>query len=124
MSKKKILLVDDEQDLVDTVKLKLEFEGYEVMACYEGQDCLDKVGKIKPDIILLDVMMPRLNGYEVCRKLKEDPQTQHIPVIMLTAKVQKLDQELGAKSGANAYITKPFEFEDLLETLKKYLNCL
>jgi len=122
MSSKKILIVDDETDLVETVRFPLEVEGYHVLVSYNGEDALDQAHKENPDLILLDLMLPKLDGYEVCRRLKCDDRCKHIPILMLTAKFQEKDKALGMETGANEYITKPFDIRDLLKKVKVYLN--
>jgi DNA-binding response OmpR family regulator len=122
MSPKKILIVDDEVDLVETVRFPLEMEGYRVLVSYNGEDALNLARKENPDLILLDLMLPKLDGYKVCRLLKFDDRYKHIPILMLTAKTQEKDKALGIETGANEYITKPFEMDDLLKKVKVYLN--
>jgi DNA-binding response OmpR family regulator len=122
MNSKKILIVDDEVDLVETVRFPLEMEGYHVLISYNGEDALNQARKENPDLILLDLMLPKLDGYKVCRLLKFDDRYKHIPILMLTAKTQERDKTLGMETGANEYITKPFEMEDLLKKIKAYLN--
>ena len=122
MSSKKILIVDDEVDLVETVRFPLEMEGYHVLVSYNGEDALNQARKENPDLILLDLMLPKLDGYKVCRLLKFDDRYKHIPILMLTAKTQEKDKALGMETGANEYITKPFEMDDLLRKVKAYLN--
>ena len=122
MNSKKILIVDDEMDLVETVRFPLEMEGYHVLVSYNGEDALNQARKENPDLILLDLMLPKLDGYKVCRLLKFDDRYKHIPILMLTAKFQEKDKVLGMETGANEYITKPFEMEDLLKKVKAYLN--
>jgi two-component system, OmpR family, alkaline phosphatase synthesis response regulator PhoP len=122
MSAKKILIVDDEVDLVETVRFPLEMEGYHVLVSYNGEDALNQARKENPDLILLDLMLPKLDGYKVCRLLKFDDRYKHIPILMLTAKTQEKDKALGMETGANEYITKPFEMDDLLKKVKAYLN--
>lgn len=122
MMNKRILVVDDEADLVETLKLRLEKDGYEVVTAFDGAEGITKAKGEKPDLIVLDVMMPKLNGYQVCRELRAEPQCKNIPVIMLTAKTQETDKFWGREVGADAYITKPFEFDALLDSIKKYLK--
>lgn len=122
MRAKKILIVDDEVDLVETVRFPLEMEGYHVLVSYNGEDALNQARKENPDLILLDLMLPKLDGYKVCRLLKFDDRYKHIPILMLTAKTQEKDKALGMETGANEYITKPFEMDDLLKKVKAYLN--
>lgn len=121
MNKKKILLVDDEKDLVYAVELQLQANNYEVLTVYDGQEALNTARKEKPDLIILDLMLPKLDGYKVCRMLKFDEKYKYIPIIMFTARVQKSDKELGFEVGADAYLTKPFEPQVLLEKIKELL---
>jgi DNA-binding response OmpR family regulator len=122
MKPKKILVVDDEVDLVETVRFPLEMEGFDVLVSYNGEDALDQARKESPDLIILDLMLPKLDGYKVCRLLKFDERYKHIPILMLTAKTQEKDKTLGMETGANEYITKPFEMDYLMEKVKAYLN--
>ena len=122
MNSKKVLIVDDEVDLVETVRFPLEMEGYHVLVSYNGEDSLNQARKENPDLILLDLMLPKLDGYKVCRLLKFDDRYKHIPILMLTAKTQEKDKALGIETGANEYITKPFEMDDLLKKVKAYLS--
>ena len=122
MSPKKILVVDDEVDLVETVRFPLEMEGFDVLVSYNGEDALSQARKEKPDLIILDLMLPKLDGYKVCRLLKFDERYKHIPILMLTAKTQEKDKILGNETGADEYITKPFEMDYLMEKVKAYLN--
>ena len=122
MSKKRILVVDDEVDLVETVRYSLELEGYDVLVAYNGEEALNQARKENPDLILLDLMLPKLDGYKVCRLLKFDERYKHIPILMLTAKTQEKDKATGMETGANEYITKPFEMDELMKKVKGYLN--
>ncbi|MFH1847325.1 MAG: response regulator [Candidatus Omnitrophota bacterium] len=120
MGKKKILIVDDELDLVEGVSLRLESAGYEVFKATNGLEALKKALEVKPDLILLDVMMPEVDGFETARKLKEDLKTKMIPIIMLTAKVEIEFAEIAMKAGAVDYIVKPFNPMTLLDKVRKY----
>lgn len=122
MSPKKILVVDDEVDLVNTIRFSLETEGYTVLVSYNGEDALNQARKENPDLILLDIMLPKLDGYKVCRLLKFDERYKHIPILMLTAKTQEKDKILGMETGADEYIRKPFDIDELMEKVKSYLN--
>ncbi len=122
MEKKKILVVDDEVDLVKTIQFYLELGGYKVLASYNGEDALNQARKENPDLILLDIMLPKLDGYKVCRLLKFDEKYKHIPILMMTAKTQEKDKLTGKETGANEYITKPFDMEELTEMIKAYLK--
>lgn len=120
--KKRILVVDDEIDLVETLRFSLELEGYDVLVSYNGEEALHRARNENPDLILLDVMLPKMDGYKVCRLLKFDERFRHIPVFMLTAKTQEKDRIMGLETGADEYITKPFEMNDLMKKVKKYLE--
>ena len=122
MQTKKILVVDDEVDLVETIRFPLEMEGFHVLVSYNGEDALNQARKENPDLILLDIMLPKLDGYKVCRLLKFDERYKHIPILMLTAKTQVKDKQTGMETGADEYITKPFDIDQLMEKVKAYLN--
>jgi DNA-binding response OmpR family regulator len=122
MGQKKILVVDDEVDLVETLRFPLEMEGFNVLVSYNGEDALNQARKENPDLILLDLMLPKLDGYKVCRLLKFDERYKHIPILMLTAKTQEKDKLLGKETGADEYITKPFDIDELMKKIKSYLS--
>jgi len=122
MGNKRILLADDEEDIKTVVKMLLESHGYEVATAFDGLDTLDKAKTEKPDLILLDIMMPVLNGFEVCKRLKEDQETADIPIIMLSAAAHADSVEKGLSAGAKDYIIKPFEPETLLQKVKETLG--
>jgi two-component system alkaline phosphatase synthesis response regulator PhoP len=122
MSQRKVLIVDDEVDLVETIRFPLEKEGFTVLVSYNGEDALNKARKEKPDLIILDIMLPKLDGYKVCRLLKFDERYKHIPILMLTAKTQERDKIIGIETGADEYITKPFDIEELIEKVKAYVK--
>ncbi len=122
MEKHKIMVVDDEPDIVKLVKISLEMANYEVIEAFSGIEALQKTKEIVPDLFLLDIMMPDMNGYEVCKKLKADERTRHVPVVMLTAKGQKGDAEQGLKMGADDYIIKPFDPYELGEQINEILK--
>ena len=119
---KKILIIDDETLLVDLVKIRLEANNYEVIAAYEGVEGLEKAKNEKPDLILLDIAMPFMDGYQTLQKLKENDQTKPIPVIMLTAKSQVDDVTKVADLGAVDYVVKPFSPATFLEKIHKALK--
>ena len=119
---KTILIVDDEKDLVSMVKMRLEAVGYNTIEAYDGQEALNKAQNENPDLIILDLMLPKMDGYKVCRMLKFDSRYKSIPIIMFTARVQDSDKELGQEVGADAYVTKPFEAEVLLSKVKELLS--
>jgi DNA-binding response OmpR family regulator len=122
MSQAKILVVDDEADLVETIRFSLELEGYNVLVASNGEEGLNIARQEKPDLILLDLMLPKLDGYKVCRLLKFDERYKYIPILMLTARTQEKDKILGKETGANEYITKPFEMDELMAKIKSYLK--
>jgi DNA-binding response OmpR family regulator len=122
MERKKILVVDDQVDLVKTIQFSLELEGYQVLVSYNGEDALNQARKENPNLILLDIMLPKLDGYKVCRLLKFDEKYKHIPILMLTAKAQEKDKVLGTETGADEYITKPFDIDELMGKVKTYLS--
>lgn len=122
MSPKRILIVDDEPDLVETLRFPLEMEGYQVLVADNGEMGLNLARKERPDLIILDLMLPKLDGYKVCRLLKFDERFKKIPVLMVTAKTQEKDRLLGKETGADEYIPKPFDIEQLLEKVKTYLR--
>lgn len=121
-NKKKILLVDDEQDMVYAVKMQLEADGFRVLTAPDGQEGLDKARKEKPDLIILDLMLPKIDGYKICRMLKFDEKYKNIPVIIYTARAQEADEKLGYEVGADAYLTKPFDPQKLLAKINELLN--
>jgi len=122
MDKKKVLIVDDELDIVDSIKFTLELEGIECIVAHDGEDALAKAKSELPDLVLLDVMLPKINGYKVSRLLKFDEAFKKIPVIMRTARAQEKDRQVGNKTGADEYLTKPFEMSELITLVKKYIN--
>lgn len=109
----KVLLADDEEDVKIVLKMYLESKGFEVVTAYDGLDAIDQARREKPDVILLDLMMPVVDGFEVCRRLKADPTTQQIPVIMVSAASHAESVQKGLAAGAVDYIVKPFEPESL-----------
>jgi DNA-binding response OmpR family regulator len=119
--KAKILIADDEEDLVKALKIRLQTEGYEVLTAFNGIQAIEVTHKFHPDLILLDIMMPAGDGYSVCEKLKESTDTSNIPVIFLTAKTLEHDERKGYVLGAEYYIKKPFDTDQLLEIIKKAL---
>jgi len=122
MDKKRVLIVDDEQDIVESIKFNLELEDIECLEAYDGEQALTKAKKEMPDLIILDIMLPKINGYKVARLLSFDEAYKNIPIIMLTARTQEKDMLLGEETGAKEYITKPFSMDDLVALIKKYLS--
>ena len=121
MSNVRILVVDDEPLIVTMLTKHFEEEGFTVLTARDGYEALTKARAETPDVILLDLILPKLNGYEVCTLLKQDTRYQHIPVIMLTAKVQEKDEQLGRACGAQAYVRKPVQINVLLEQIRALL---
>jgi DNA-binding response OmpR family regulator len=119
--KTRILLVDDEPDLVQMVSVRLKAAGYEISTAYDGQEALEKVKESRPDLMILDLMLPKLDGYKVCRLLKLDERTRGIPILIFTARAQVEDVTLATECGADAYLTKPFEAKVLLGKLQELL---
>lgn len=115
-------MVDDEIELVDMLTIRLEANNYEVVAVYDGQEGLDKARTLKPDLIILDLMLPKLDGYKVCGMLKFDEKYKQIPIILFTARAQESDVKLGQEVGADAYLTKPFEPHILLGKIAELLK--
>ena len=116
---KKILIVEDEKTISDIIKVNLVKEGYQVETAYDGQEAVERFLGVNPDLILLDVMLPKMDGFEVCRKIRT---TSNVPVIMLTAKEEEVDKVLGLELGADDYITKPFGMRELMARVKANLR--
>ena len=118
----KILLVDDEPDIRYITKRMLEKAGHQVVEARDGEECLQRLRSERPDLILLDVMMPGLKGWEVCRKIKADEETSCIPVVMFTVRTSEEDMQESRSCGAEAHINKPFDREELLRVISKILE--
>jgi len=118
---KTILLVDDERDLVFYTKLFLEEQGYEVVPAYDGREALDKLDEMRPDLVILDVAMPRLSGWDVLRIMQTEEDKQDIPVLMLTARTEDVDKARGWELGVTFYQTKPFELDELAMVIERIL---
>ena len=121
---KKILVVDDERHIVRLVEVNLQRAGYEVVTAYDGVEALEKVKAENPDMLVLDVMMPRMDGFEVLQNLQADASTADIPVIMLTAKAQDSDVFKGWQSGVSSYLTKPFNPRELLTFVERIFQSI
>ncbi len=117
-----IVVADDDQDILNLVSKRLAKRGYNVVTATNGQQALDLVRSRHPAAAILDWMMPVLQGHEVCLRIKEDPSTENVPVVLLTAKVSDVDIEKGFRSGADDYITKPFDIAELDMTLKRLIS--
>jgi len=121
---KKILAVDDERHIVRLVQVNLERSGYEVVTAFDGKDALEKVASEQPDLVVLDVMMPYMDGFEVLQNLRKNQSTRTLPVIMLTAKAQDADIFKGWQSGVDCYLTKPFNPLELISFVKRIFKSL
>lgn len=119
---RKILTCDDEKHIVRLIQVNLERQGYEVITAFNGAECLEKVKEDRPDLIVLDVMMPEMTGFEVLDALKKDPETESIPIIMLTARAQDSDVLRGWQSGVECYLTKPFNPMELIAFVKRIFS--
>ncbi|MBN3039113.1 MAG: response regulator [Candidatus Omnitrophica bacterium] len=119
---KKILVVDDEPHIVKLVESRLKANGYEVITAFDGKMALDIAHKEKPDLIILDLMLPQMDGYKVCGLLKRDTNYIDVPIILFSARAQEEDVKLGQEVGADAYITKPFKPDELLGKIEKLLK--
>ena len=122
MSKEKLLVIDDEEEFVKTIAERLEAKGFDIVKAFNGKAGLEKAHLENPDLVILDVMMPEMSGYDVCRKLKLDEKFKNTPILMLTAKFQPNDIEFGKEMGADAYLTKPLELEALLHKVTALLR--
>jgi len=121
---KQILLVEDDLYASETLKFALEAKGHKVALATNGRDALNMVNNEIPQLIILDIMMPKMDGYHFCRLLKFDARFQHIPVIIVSSKIQEADKKLGLACGGNEYITKPYDLNMLINTVEKYLDNL
>ena len=119
---KTILIVEDEEDHLEIVKLILEQHNYNLISARDGKEGVDSTLKFLPDLLILDVMLPEMNGYEVCKAIRNNPKTKAIPVIMLSIRSNPEDIEAAYKVGANKYMTKPFNLEELVKEVKRYLG--
>jgi len=114
----RVLVVEDERDVADLIRYNLTKEGYDDVVAPTGSDALKQAREVHPDLVLLDIMVPQLNGWEVCRRLKQDADTKNIPVIMVTGRVEEGDKVLGFEMGADDYVTKPFSPRELLARIR------
>lgn len=122
MAGPRVLIAEDEPHIVLSLEFLLARAGYETVVAADGDEALDLVRRLRPDLVLLDVMMPRRNGYAVCQAIKEDPSLRAIPVIMLSAKGQEVEVQKGLALGASAYVTKPFGNAEVLEAVRAALR--
>ncbi|WP_327044122.1 response regulator [Microbispora sp. NBC_01189] len=114
----RVLVVDDDEVIRQLITVNLTLEGFEVETAYDGQNCLDRVREVAPDVVTLDVMMPRMDGWETATRLRQDPGTQHIKVMLITARAQEDDRRRGYDIGVHAYLTKPFDPAELIQTVR------
>jgi two-component system alkaline phosphatase synthesis response regulator PhoP len=121
MKNGKVLVVDDEVNITQILEFSIGSEGYEVLTASNGEEAIDKARREQPDLIILDIMMPKIDGYEACRILKANPITKNIPVVLLTAKGRDIDKRLGYEVGASDYIIKPFSPNKLIERIHELL---
>lgn len=115
----RVLVVDDDDVIRQLITVNLELEGFEVTTAVDGQDCLDKVKAVDPVVITLDIMMPRLDGWEAASRLRDDPETAGVKVVLLSARAQEADLQRGNRIGVDAYLTKPFDPDDLIATVRR-----
>ena len=122
MARPRILIIEDERALTDVLTYNFQREGYETILAHDGKEGLRKAQTLLPDIIVLDLMLPVMNGLEVCRELRAGEQTRHMPILMLTAKAEETDQVVGFSLGADDYVTKPFSIKVLIQRIKALLR--
>jgi two-component system, OmpR family, alkaline phosphatase synthesis response regulator PhoP len=122
MSKEKVLIVDDEEHICELIKFNLEKSGYDTIISTDGLDALNKAKHERPDLILLDLMLPGIDGYDVCKEIRKDSSISYIPIMMITAKGEEFDKVLGLELGADDYITKPFSVRELVARVKAILR--
>jgi DNA-binding response OmpR family regulator len=119
----KILIVDDDREMVELIELFLSNAGFVTLSAFSGEEALEKAFKEKPDLILLDIMMPKIDGWEVLRRIKNDPEAQDIPVAFITARTQNIDKMIGLSvMKAEGYITKPFSKQELLTEVRRIID--
>lgn len=119
---KRILVIEDEKEMAEIIKVRLVREGYEADLAFDGEEGLYKAKLLKPDLITLDIKMPKMDGYQVCEQLKADEEYKHIPIIMLTVRASEIEKKVGFAAGSDEYIPKPYEAEDLLGKIKELLG--
>ncbi len=119
---KRVLICDDDPVILRLLEVNLELEGYEVLTAHHGEEAFEIASRELPDLVILDIMMPRLDGYQTCQKLKEQPSTEPIPVVFLSAKAQQSDIEKGRSFGVSDYLTKPFDPNDLLDVVERLVG--
>ncbi len=119
MAGERVLVVDDDAVIRQLIVVNLELEGYDVHTAEDGQDALEKIKGVDPKVVTLDIMMPRLDGWETAARLRADPETEHVKVVLLSARAQEADLRRGHGIGVDAYLTKPFDPDDLVETVRR-----
>ena len=119
---KRILICDDDPVILRLLQVNLELEGYDVLLAHDGEHALEMATKETPDLVILDIMMPRLDGYQTCERLKKDGKTKDIPVVFLSAKAQQADIDKGKAYGVDDYLTKPFDPNDLVEVVERLVG--
>ena len=122
MVAKRILICDDDPVILRLLEVNLQLEGFNVLLAHHGEEALEVATRETPDLIVLDIMMPRLDGYQTCQRLKEQENTKNIPVIFLSAKAQASDVELGKSYGVDDYLTKPFDPDDLIQVVNRFVG--
>jgi twitching motility two-component system response regulator PilG len=122
LKKKRILVVEDEESLLKLETILLTVKGFEVLAAFTGEMAIEKIGVEPFDLVLLDIMLPDIDGFEVCRQIRKDPRTSSVPIIMLTGKKAQDDHDRGVLCGANAYLVKPFKSAMIIEEINKLLS--
>ena len=115
----RVLVVDDDEVIRRLIAVNLQLEGFDVETAVDGQDCLERVTEVAPDVITLDVMMPRLDGWETAVQLRKSPETAHIKVVLITARAQEDDKTRGSHVGADAYLTKPFDPNEMIRVVRE-----
>ena len=118
----KILIADDEPNIVISLEFLMQQSGYEVATARDGEDAIQKIASFQPDLVLLDIMLPKLNGFEVCQRVRENSQWNRIKIVMLSAKGREIEVSKGIALGADAYVTKPFSTKDLIAQVQRLLT--
>src|SRR3954467_15718831 len=118
----RVLVVDDDDVIRQLITVNLELEGFDVVTAVDGQDALEKVKDARPQVVTLDVMMPRLDGWEAASRLRADPETSHVKVILLSARAQEADLQRGERIGVDAYLTKPFDPDELIDLVRRLMT--
>lgn len=119
---KRILICDDDPVILRLLQVNLELEGYDVLLAHHGEDAIEVATAEHPDLVILDIMMPKLDGYQTCERLKANDETKEIPVVFLSAKAQQTDIERGKEFGVADYLTKPFDPNDLIDVVERLIN--